>query len=145
MAVVNAKDAGIAVNGTYTASINLVTELVKAGLIEIDDTDVVGTIAQFSDELARVLTSQRLTLMGEVVTDYPEASNNNRGGGGYKPRSGGNSPSTTSTDPATDKQKSYLEDLLASRAHSLSVDVGSVTKAQAAQYIEQLKGMASIA
>jgi hypothetical protein len=143
--IVSSKDASIAVNGSYTAAVNLITELVKADVIEIEG-DALTVITEFADTLARTLTSQRLTLLSEIVPDYPQEARGSSGGGGYKPRSsggsGGNRGSVSNAaDPATDKQVSFLKDLLADRQHDLTVDITSVTKGQANEYIDKLKAL----
>ncbi|WP_461521906.1 hypothetical protein [Porticoccus sp.] len=143
--IVTSKDASIAVNGSYTAAVNLITELVKAEVIEVEG-DAISVIAEFADTLARTLTAQRLTLMSEIVPDYPQEERPRSGGGSsnWKSRgqSGNGGKTVTNADaPASEKQVSFLKDLLADRQHDLTIDVTSVTKGQANQYIDQLKAL----
>lgn len=140
MATVNARDAGIAVNGSYSAAIEFVGSLLAAGAIEIEG-DLVKDSVELATELAREFAKARLALQAEVVADYPDAPKGG-GGGGFR-KSGGNSRprsggSTQSTAPATEKQVNFVTDLLASKAHSLDVDTSSLTKAEAAKTIEAL-------
>lgn len=139
MATVNSRDAGIAVNGSYTAAIDFVGKLLAAGVIETTEDFVDESVALITD-LARKLADARLALTAEVVADYPEPPKGGSGGGKRPFNSGGNrsggGKSTTSTDPATEKQIKFINDLVEQKG--VDVDTDGMTKADAAAAIEKL-------
>lgn len=143
MATVNARDAGIAVNGSFTAAIDFVAQLLAANVIEVDN-DLVGDATVLVTELATSFTKARLALAAEIVADYPDApkGGGGGGGGGYRKSGGGGGgkPSTTSTDPASDKQVKFISDLNESKGQSFPTE--GITKADAAKSIEALLAMA---
>lgn len=146
MANVNAKDAAIAVNGSYSAAIDFVGQLLAGGVLEVEG-DLVEDATSLIADLAKAFTAGRLALTAEVVADYPEAPRGGgarRSGGGQRRSSGGGGRSTTSTDPASDKQVAFIRDLLESKDHDLDVSTDSLTKAEAASTIEKLLALPDI-
>lgn len=138
MAIVNARDAAIAVNGSYTAAIDFVGRLTAAGILSVEE-DLVEDTTELIAEFAASFARSRLALAAEIVADYPDAPKGG-GGGGYRKGSGGGRKggSTTSTAPASEKQVKFVEDLLEQKEHDMDVDTSSLTKADAARTIEAL-------
>lgn len=108
MATVNSRDASIAVNGSFAEAIGFVAALIASGTIVIEE-DLVDESTLLVTELGTSFAKARLEVVAEIIADYPDPPKSGGGGG----KSG--AKNTTSTDPASEKQVKFVNDLLEGR------------------------------
>lgn len=134
---ITSRDAQIAVNGAFAQA-----EAFVASNVQDFGPDDVAEVAEVVKALGTAFARNRLAVIAEITTEYPDAQPRKSGGGGNwgakKTGGGGKAPSNPDA-PVSDGQKRFISNLLEEKVYDGEVDFSALTMGQASSLIDTLK------
>lgn len=134
---ITSRDAQIATNGAFAQAEAFVSNNIEG--FEPSEIDAVATLVR---ELGTAFARNRLAVIAELTSEYPDAPAR----GGYAPRtapsggSGGGAKTVSDPSaPVSDGQKKFISNLLEEKVYDGEVDFSKLTMGTASALIDTLK------
>lgn len=135
---ITSRDAQISVNGAFAQAENAVTSLVAAGVIEVSEAGFVEDVATLVTQLGTAFARNRLAVIADVTSEYPDAAPR-RSGGAPRAASGGAKQVSDPTAAISDGQVKFIKNLLEEKVWDGEVDFDSLNMGAASALIDALK------